>query len=152
MLSLVVEELKVSHFLICFVLFWRVSKEPTSSFFSHDEDDPELGTRAGEKSKIDSELGITSNDKYDEVLRSNAMFFDITVNDFVKFKVHEYNQIHHETVSYVDMTIWQMIHYHFFALQDDYLQYVRDFIIRETKCPFRGRGRMHEFFHRFNYR
>ena len=47
------------------------------------------------------------------------MFFDMTINDFVRFKVHEYNQIHHETVSYVDMTIWQMIHYHFFTLQDE---------------------------------
>ena len=33
------------------------------------------------------------------------------------------------------MKIWQMIHYHFFALQDNYLQYVRDFIIREAKRP-----------------
>ena len=57
------------------------------------------------------------------------MFFDMTINDFVRFKVHEYNQIHHETVSYVDMTIWQMIHYHFFTLQDDHLQCVRDFIV-----------------------
>ena len=64
------------------------------------------------------------------------MFFDMTFNDFVRFKVHEYNQIHHETVSYVDMTIWQMIHYHFFALQDDYLQYVRDFIIANATILF----------------
>ena len=73
---------------------------------------------AKEKGKIDSEVGTTNND-----------------NDFVKFKVHEYNQIHHEKVSYVDITSWQVIHYHFFTLQDDYLQYVRDFIIREAKRP-----------------
>ena len=50
------------------------------------------------------------------------MFFDTTVNDFVKFKVHEYNQSHHEKVSYVDITVWEMIHYHFFMLRDASLQ------------------------------
>ncbi len=43
----------------------------------------------------------------------------MTVNDFVKFKLHEYNQSDHEKVSYVDIAIWQMIHYHFFTLQDE---------------------------------
>ena len=41
---------------------------------------------AKEKDKIDSKVGTTNND-----------------NDFVKFKVHEYNQSHHEKVSYVDI-------------------------------------------------
>ena len=115
----------------------KSSKSANVVLFSYDENDVELGASAKEKGKIDSKVGTMNNDndKYNEVLRSNAMFFDTTVNDFVKFKVHEYNQSHHETVSYVDMTIWQMIHYHFFALQDNYLQYVRDFIIREAKRP-----------------
>ena len=60
--------------------------------FSYDEDDVELGANTEEKSKIDSKVGTTNNDKYNEVLRPNAMFFDTTVNDFIKFKVHEYNQ------------------------------------------------------------
>ena len=94
-----------------------------------------MGASAEKKDKIDSKLGTMNNDKYNEVLCSNIMFFDMTVNDFVRFKAHEYNQIHHETVSYLDIPIWQMIHCHFFALQDGYLQYVRDFIIREAKRP-----------------
>ena len=94
-----------------------------------------MGTSAEEKGKIGSKLGTTNNDKYNEVLRPNAMLFDMMVNDFVKFKVHECNQSHHEKVSYVDITTSQMIHYPFFTLQDDHLQYVRDFIIREAKRP-----------------
>ena len=44
--------------------------------FSYDEDDVELGASAEEKSKIDSKVGTTNNDsdKYNEVLRSNAVF------------------------------------------------------------------------------
>ena len=44
-------------------------------FFSYDENDVELGASAEEKGKIDSKVGTTNSD-----------------NDFVKFKVHEYNQ------------------------------------------------------------
>jgi len=90
-----------------------------------------VGASAEEKGKIDSKVGTANNDddKYNEVLRPNAMFFDMTVSGFVKFKVHEYNQSHHEKASYVDIPIWQMIHDHFFTFQDDHLQYVRDFII-----------------------
>ena len=72
--------------------------------FSHDEDDVELGTSAEEKGKIDSKVETTNND-----------------NDFVKFKVHENDQSHREKVSYVVIPIWQVIHYHFFTLQDDHL-------------------------------
>ena len=46
---------------------------------------------AKEKGKIDSKLETTNNDKYNEILRPNVMFFDTTVNDFIKFKAHEYN-------------------------------------------------------------
>ena len=60
--------------------------------FSYDENDVELGASAEEKGKIDSKIGTANNDKYSEVLCSNTMFFDMTVNDFVRFKVHEYNQ------------------------------------------------------------
>ena len=44
--------------------------------FSYDKDDVELGVSVKEKGKIDSKVGTTNND-----------------NDFVKFKVHEYNQL-----------------------------------------------------------
>ena len=50
-------------------------KRANDVLFSYDEDYVELGVRAKEKGKIDSKVGTTNND-----------------NDFVKFKVHEYNQ------------------------------------------------------------
>ena len=84
-------------------------KSPKSAnvvLFSYDEDDVELGVSAKEKGKIDSKVGTTNTIK-----------------------------INHEKVSYVDITIWQIIHYHFSTFQDDHLQYVRDFIISEAKRP-----------------
>ena len=56
----------------------KKKKSPKSAnvvLFSYDEDDVELGVSAEEKGKINSKVGTTNND-----------------NDFVKFKVHEYNQ------------------------------------------------------------
>ena len=72
-----------------------------------------------EKGKIDSKVGImitTNTTKFHTL----TLFLDMMVRDFVKFKAHEYNQSHHEKVSYLDIPIWQMIRYHFFTLQDDY--------------------------------
>ena len=97
MFILIIEDFKVTYFLTCFVLFWRVSKEPTFRLetflprlwcgavakfkkekspksanvilFSYDEDDVELGVCAKEKGKIDSEVGTTNSD-----------------NDFLNFK------------------------------------------------------------------
>ena len=70
-------------------------KNPKSAnvvLFNYDENDIELGASAEEKGKIDSKVWTVNNDKYNEVLCSNTIFFDMTVNDFVRFKVHEYNQ------------------------------------------------------------
>ena len=62
-------------------------------------------------------------------VRNFRRFDMLNDNNFVKFKVYEYNQSHHEKVSSVDIPIWQMIHYHFFTFQDDHLQHIRDFIV-----------------------
>ena len=43
--------------------------------FSYDKDYVELGVSAEEKGKIDSKVGTTNNDKYNAVLRLNAIFF-----------------------------------------------------------------------------
>ena len=55
----------------------KLQKSPKSAgvvFFSYDENDVELGTSAEEKGKIGSKVGTTNNDKYNEVLRPNAVF------------------------------------------------------------------------------
>ena len=66
--------------------FKKSSKSANVVLFNYDENDVELGTSAEEKGKIGSKLGTTNNDKYNEVLRPNAMFFDMTVNDLLDLK------------------------------------------------------------------